>query len=671
MRQRFSHYFAFILVFIAALITLSGCSSSSSSPAPSPNPTHLQSAVAMSVSAMAGDGRITLSWSAVTNATSYNIYRSETQGVAKTGAIAQVSAPSTSYIDTSVTNGTTYYYLVTSLNGADESDLSTEVSAKPVSGSSTTITVSGTVRYEDKKYDVSGFTGVTSYKAVRFAAIDVVNAGTGATIYSGSTDANGVYYVPSIPSGYAVYVRVNSSAIITGATTTVEVKSLSPVALYGVPGNDFTPTGDVNANISIPVANTAAGAFNILDVYTSAFQFVHSLTSGVYPPSLAAYWQKGNPNGTFFCTDGASCFYGAPPGAGIYVLNYLGDTDEFDDDVLYHEFGHFVAANFSHDDSPGGAHYLTSNDLDMRLSWSEGWGDFFPGAIKSWLSTNHPELLSSATGSTPLSQYVDTTGTGVGSAGISIDIASPGTDAYGSDPYVYATSEMAVAKVLWNLMAGSGNYGMPAIWSVMTGTAYTDLQNPNYTADQVNLETFWDGWLASWPTNSVQAIFSERKIDYNADSFEGDGSPNVSRKYIPSEKHTLYPASDADYVAFVVTVAGTKYTITTSELRNGADTYIQVLDPSLSPVASNDNSDGRAYSGYIAYYGPNVPSDANPNICDGAQVCHENGYDVLGSRVTSFTALTTGTYFVKITSSPNKPVSAGRYGTYKLSITSP
>ena len=43
-------------------------------------------------------------------------------------------------------------------------------------------------------------------------------------------------------------------------------------------------------------------------------------------------------------------------------------------------------------------HSLTDNDLDMRLAWSEGWGDSMPGNVKMWLNSTTPGLLSSASG---------------------------------------------------------------------------------------------------------------------------------------------------------------------------------------------------------------------------------------------------------------------------------
>lgn len=72
-----------------------------------------------------GNNRITVSWSAVTGAASYDVYRSTVASA--TGALLGSSA-TTSYIDTSGTVGTTYYYKVKAVNSAGASIASAEVS---------------------------------------------------------------------------------------------------------------------------------------------------------------------------------------------------------------------------------------------------------------------------------------------------------------------------------------------------------------------------------------------------------------------------------------------------------------------------------------------------------------------------------------------------------------
>jgi fibronectin type 3 domain-containing protein len=81
-----------------------------------------------SPTAAGGNGMVGLTWSAATNATSYNVKRATSVGGAYT-TIASVTA--TSYLNTGLTNGTTYYYVVSAVNALAESSNSTEVSATP------------------------------------------------------------------------------------------------------------------------------------------------------------------------------------------------------------------------------------------------------------------------------------------------------------------------------------------------------------------------------------------------------------------------------------------------------------------------------------------------------------------------------------------------------------
>jgi fibronectin type 3 domain-containing protein len=85
------------------------------------------------VSATAGVSQVSLSWTASSGATSYNVYRSTSSG--GEGTTAYVSGlTGTSYTDTGVTAGTTYYYTVAAVNSAGTSAQSSQVSAAPTSG---------------------------------------------------------------------------------------------------------------------------------------------------------------------------------------------------------------------------------------------------------------------------------------------------------------------------------------------------------------------------------------------------------------------------------------------------------------------------------------------------------------------------------------------------------
>ncbi len=211
----------------------------------------------------------------------------------------------------------------------------------------------------------------------------------------------------------------------------------------------------------------------------------------------------------------------------------------------------------------------------------------------------------------------------------------------------------------------SASFGMQPVWDVVASNYFKAVTTP------VNMETFWDGWLFSRKPNAseiaqLQGIVSERSIFYQEDLYEASSDDATPTTRTPitigsaGETHYLYKADgtpDKDVIPFTAT-AGTAYTITTSNLKNGADTYLRLLAPDgTTEVSANDNSNGLSYN--------TLPFNCTP---DG--VCHENGSNLLASKI-SFTASADGKYFVEVSASPSRPVSAGRYGSYTLTITSP
>lgn len=80
------------------------------------------------LTAAAGNAKVSLSWTASTGATSYNVKRATVSG----GPYTTIGSPTTtSFTDSTVTNGTTYFYVATAVNSAGESGNSNQVSATP------------------------------------------------------------------------------------------------------------------------------------------------------------------------------------------------------------------------------------------------------------------------------------------------------------------------------------------------------------------------------------------------------------------------------------------------------------------------------------------------------------------------------------------------------------
>jgi len=84
------------------------------------------------LTATAGDGVVTLSWNAVSGASTYNVIRGTTSGGPYTTTNG-VAGTTTNYTDASVSDGTPYYYVATAVNAGGQSADSNEAMALPLS----------------------------------------------------------------------------------------------------------------------------------------------------------------------------------------------------------------------------------------------------------------------------------------------------------------------------------------------------------------------------------------------------------------------------------------------------------------------------------------------------------------------------------------------------------
>jgi hypothetical protein len=540
-------------------------------------------------------------------------------------------------------------------------DSGTSGNSQPVDSSAVTTSIRGAIQYEDWEYDAAGFTGVATLKPVRYAAVDLVDA-AGTTLATTTTDASGNYQISG--SGDGLYVRVLAQTA-QGHGAAVSINNLTG-SLYAATkaidsGNQSDNTqgaGTVTVDLTITDSTGVGGPFNMLDLLTSAAQYIGELSDITLPP-LAVYWQKGtNTYGTYYCFNtftSSQC----PRGSGIYVsggIGNSGDTDHYDDDVLWHEFSHYLEDTLNILDSPGGPHKLTDNDLDLRLAWSEGWGNFFPTAIKTWLNTTQPQRLSN-TPETVLSRYVDTVGNISNSdVAISIDLANPGTCG-SEDCFLYSSNEVAVAKILYLL---NDSYGMQSLWTVYQ--EYLTGLSDGF----VNMESYWDGFLTQTQPDAgqlaiLQSIYSERQIYYQQDSFEAmsDAVPNPLREIsvcmmspCVGEVHYFYltdGSDDTDIVAFAAK-HGKTYRVETFGLKNGADTYLSILDDSGNVVTGGGGSP--------------LENDDRNNDCG---LCVNDSLSF--SSLIQFTPRSAGTYYIKVITTAEAADGAGRYGTYSLKVT--
>jgi subtilase family serine protease len=81
------------------------------------------------LTALSGDGKVTLTWSGAVGATAFDVKRGTTSGGPYTLLAPDVKAKT--YVDTNVVNGTTYYYVVSAKNTVGETGDSNEAAATP------------------------------------------------------------------------------------------------------------------------------------------------------------------------------------------------------------------------------------------------------------------------------------------------------------------------------------------------------------------------------------------------------------------------------------------------------------------------------------------------------------------------------------------------------------
>ena len=113
--------------------------------------------------------------------------------------------------------------------------------------------------------------------------------------------------------------------------------------------------------------------FFILSTTTKGYDYVHSLVES-FAFSVNVFWYQGY-EGPF--SSGRSAYY--PPNDTIHLSGTDTNPDQWDDGIILHEYGHFVADKLDIVDDwfpPGGPHEW-SGVYTPELAWSEGWAHFF------------------------------------------------------------------------------------------------------------------------------------------------------------------------------------------------------------------------------------------------------------------------------------------------------
>lgn len=272
-----------------------------------------------------------------------------------------------------------------------------------------TTTVSGKITFDRVPVDQNGrldFNAVTQADA-RQIVVEAISASNSAVLATTTTDTSGNYSL-TVPTNTNMFIRAKAQMTKagSGATWSFSVKNnTNGNALYVLDGSTFSSgssgeTRDLNAasgwnsGSGSYTGTRAAAPFAILDTIFRAKEMLIGAQDSLAFPALDFYWSPNNIGNTpGYCpSDGRisttsyvsgnttdnDCGPGNTTLAGIYVLGSVSgnDTDEFDQHVIAHEFGHYVEDKFSRSDSIGGNHG-PGNFLDSRVAFGEGWGNAF------------------------------------------------------------------------------------------------------------------------------------------------------------------------------------------------------------------------------------------------------------------------------------------------------
>jgi hypothetical protein len=368
-------------------------------------------------------------------------------------------------------------------------------------------TVSGQITFDRVPLDADGaldFDAIETRPA-RQVVVEAVRASGSAILASTTTDASGNYSL-DVPANTNIFIRAKAQMRHdgAGATWTFNVRNnTNENRLYGLVGSTFNSgsspsTRNLHARTGWTTGSgytetRAAAPFAILDTIFQAKELLRAAQPSLsVDDELDIYWSDKNIGetpgycpadgriGTTSFVDAQSndndCSLTSPTLPGIYVLGSVAgnDTDEFDQHVIAHEFGHYVEARIvGRSDSIGGEHG-GGDRLDPRVAFGEGWGNAFAAMV-----LDDPVYKDSSMAG-PLT-YFDLENSNVSSA-------------------KGWFSEMSVGRLLWDLFDGANEpddpleLGFSPLFSALSGphkatpaltTIYSFMaalraQNPSY-----------------------------------------------------------------------------------------------------------------------------------------------------------------------------------------------
>jgi len=228
-----------------------------------------------------------------------------------------------------------------------------------------------------------------SSKNILIKAIDT----NGKTIAQTTTDKNGKYSL-YVPINSEVKIRAYARMYKKDFWDVSVVDNTNGKSLYVMEG-DYHNVGNKHNIINLNASSgwsgddyhapRVAAPFAILDSIYQAMERVREADSSAKFPQLTVNWSVNNIAAAGDVDSGQIITSNYDGERQLWILGDANsDTDEYDDHIIIHEWGHYFEDQFSRADSIGGSH-SPGEALDIRVAFGEGWGNAWSG-----IATDNP-----------------------------------------------------------------------------------------------------------------------------------------------------------------------------------------------------------------------------------------------------------------------------------------
>ena len=479
-----------------------------------------------------GTNQVLLTWTGLTNATTYNVKRSTISGTETT--IATTTAITTNYLDTTAVKFTEYYYTVSALNANGESPDSGEVTGTPLG-------TYGTTAYEPFNYPLGSLTNGTPSTAAGFAGN--WTCGTAAAITNGlsydmlSTAGNalkntGGYQFESLaagpPTNRPVWVSVlfrqagdngggrNGFLMEDGNGKGVMFAYQQATGTGGKPAlMAMSNTNTVGSQLSPFSANNQT--YDTNNLYAFELTYSNGIVSSVSVYSNPTADQTTPPAPDFTVTSGLGTM------GALRLLGQSGGTITLDEIRVGQVFGDVVgyvpppdvptnltahagvnSAGLSWNPVSGASGYMVS-----RGTSSGAYDTIFTVAS----NTNYD---STAIGGTTYYYVVQATNITAGSAYSAEVSVTPTIALPGAPTGLVAVGTNASVRLNWNTTAGAASYNVKRSTTSGAETLLTSVSTTNYEDTAVD-----NGTTYFYKVSAVNAAGE------GADSVEASATPNA------------------------------------------------------------------------------------------------------------------------------------------------